>query len=230
MARYVLLIDDDGDFRKLLEMRLKSFLKDAAFFTASSLKEAREILATMKENSFELVCLDQHLGDGKGEDLLREGVLRDMAVLSLSSDDAPEIPGATIGAGATFFLKKRDSSTNLFRPLVEGIIERSKLQRELARIKVNAAVMDGVKTLINTLRHEINNPLGAVLGAAYLLKNAKEVSADQREAASLVEASGQRIRHVLDELCKAMSLEATEKASHKVFHIPGDKPWGKDDK
>lgn len=226
MARYILLIDDDLDFRKILELMLKSFLKDATFFKASSLAEAREVLATMKGTSFDLVCLDQFLGDGKGEDLLRSGALADMAVLSLSSDDAPEIPGATVSAGASFFLRKDDISTSLFRPLVEGIIERAKLQREIAKIRTEAAVVDGIKTLVNTLRHEINNPLGAVLGAAYLLKNANDLPSDQREAAGLVEASGQRIRHVLDELCKAISLEATEKASHKVFHIPGDKPWG----
>ena len=34
-------------------------------------------------------------------------------------------------------------------------------------------------------------------------------------------------QQVIDELGKAMSLEAVVKADHKVFHIPGDKPWEK---
>ena len=92
-------------------------------------------------------------------------------------------------------------------------------------IKNNTIVLDTVKTLVGTLRHEINNPLGAVLGAAYLLRHSENATQDQKEAADLVESSGKRIKYVLDQLCKAIAVDAVNKANHKVFHIPGDEPW-----
>ena len=222
----VLIIDDDANFRRILEMRVKAILGPAHFTSFDTIKAARLALDRTPRPVFDLVLLDQHLPDGRGLDLLTAGVLEGMAVLAMSSDDAPEIPGATVQAGAAFFLNKLHVSEPLFKPLILGVIQRNRLSVELNRFKLEAARLDTVKTLVGTLRHEINNPLGAVLGAAYLLRNDANASADQKEAAALVESSGKRIKHVLEELCRTVSLDAVTKGSQKVFHIPGDAPWG----
>lgn len=222
---HVLVIDDDASFVRLLEKRLKSFIEDLSLYHFSSLEEVRAFLKTEAKESFQLVFLDQHLPDGSGIDLLREGWFENLAVISVSSDDAPDMPGENVKAGAMYFLNKINLTEPLFKPLVCGILDRNKIQQELSNIKLNTARIETVKTLVSTLRHEINNPLGAVLGAAYLLKNSSDLKEDQKEAARLVESSGKRIKHVLDELCKAISLEPVSKAEQKVFHIPGDKPW-----
>jgi len=150
-----------------------------------------------------------------------------LAVLCVSSDTSPEIPGATLKAGATYFLNKVQISEPLFEPLVRGILDRNQLQRELSQAKIDAAVIDTVRTLVSTLRHEINNPLGAVLGAAYLLRKDGEAAPEQARAAELVEVSGRRISHVLEQLCKAVSVEKVSKAQQEVFQIPGDEEWEK---
>ena len=224
----ILIVDDDSSFKKILQMRLKSFMPQMQVTALSSLAEARTHLGEQSAQSYDLVILDEHLPDGRGVELLQENWFVDMAVLSVSSDNAPEIPGATLSAGATFFLSKVSISEPLFRPLVLGIIDRNKLQRELSRVKINQAVMDTIKTLVSTLRHEINNPLGAVLGAAYLMRVQNSATAEQQQAAELVESSGKRIKHVLDQLCEAVAVEPVTKGRHKVFHIPGDKPWEED--
>lgn len=223
----VLLIEDDLQFKKLLEMKLKSILPDAIFHHVTKLADARSLLGSTKRPIIDLVVLDQHLPDGRGVVLLEEGLLEGMAVLAVSSDDSPEIPGANIKAGAAFFLSKTSISQPLIKPLITGILERNRLLSELNEARLKLAVMDSVKTLISTLKHEINNPLGAVLGGAFLLKNAKDASSDQREAAELVEASGKRIKHVLEQLVEATDLSRVEKGGTMVFHIPGDKPWDK---
>jgi response regulator of citrate/malate metabolism len=225
MAFNALIIDDDAAFKMLLERRLKSFIPDLNVTYFNKLAPARDFLKQSKELPFDIVFLDEHLPDGRGLDFLNEGLFQDLAILSVSSDTAPEIPGKAVSAGASFFLSKMSVSEPLFRPLVEGIIDRNKIQKELQRIKMDSLMVDTVRTLVGTLRHEINNPLGAVLGAAYLLRNNATASADQKEAAELVESSGKRIKYVLDELCKAVAIESVTKAHQKVFHIPGDKPW-----
>jgi len=224
----VLIIDDDESFRHLLQLRIKSFIPNLGVTVFDRLDQARKFLEANKSKSFDLVILDQHLPDGKGIELLTEGWFQELAVLSVSSDDAPEIPGASLQAGAAYFLNKKDISEALFKPLVQGIIDRNKLQHKLDQSKVDAAVIKSVKTLLDTLRHEINNPLGAVLGAAYLLRNNDAASEDQKQAAELVELSGHRIKHVLDELCQTVKLKSVTKANHEVFQIPGDEPWEKE--
>ena len=225
MPTNVLFIDDDASFKRLLELRLKSFMPDMVVTNFDNLTAVRKFLSQDNRPLFDLVVLDEHLPDGRGVELMQEGWFADLAVLSVSSDDAPEIPGASVSAGAKFFLNKSRISEPLFKPLVQGIIDRNKLQRELDQTKLDSAVIDTVKTLVGTLRHEINNPLGAVLGAAYILQRANASHPEQVEAATLIESSGQRIKHVLDELCKAIELEPIQKAHQKVFHIPGDAPW-----
>jgi len=223
----ILIIDDDDAFRKLLTIRLKDFIPDMTVTEFDCLKKAKDFLSSEDEHYFDLVLLDQHLPDGRGVELLSEGWFEDLAVLSLSSDEAPDIPGASLQAGAMYFLNKIQVSEPLFRPLVEGLIDRNKLHQEYQKAKLDNTIIETVKTLVGTLRHEINNPLGAVLGAAYLLRNNKNATSDLKEAAELVESSGKRIKHVLDELCKAIELESVNKANHKVFQIPGDEPWEK---
>jgi DNA-binding NarL/FixJ family response regulator len=224
MPLQVLIIDDDLSFKRLLELRLKSFIAELSVTHFPALTPARTFLDG-EHPHFDLVILDEHLPDGRGVELLNEGRFKDIAVLSVSSDDDPAIPGASMQAGAAYFLSKVSVTEPLFKPLVKGIIDRNQIQRQLAEARIKAAINDTVKTLVATLRHEINNPLGAVLGATYLLRNLPVGSAEQRDAADLVEASGKRIKHVLDQLCTAVEVEPVTKAAHKVFHIPGDSRW-----
>lgn len=222
----ILIIDDDKSFRRIVEFKLNSFLDKPTYTQFDNITKAREHLISHSKEEFDLVVLDHHLPDGRGLELLYDNLFGNTPVLMVSSDTAPEVPGSSVLAGATFFISKISVSEPLFRPLVEGIIDRTALKHELQLIKDKTLVMDTIKTLVSTLRHEINNPLGAVLGAAYLMKNNKDASPDQKDAAELVESSGKRIKHVLDELCKAIELDSIKKAHEKVFHIPGDKPWG----
>jgi signal transduction histidine kinase len=61
--------------------------------------------------------------------------------------------------------------------------------------------LETIQTLIATLEHEINNPLGAVFGGIFfLLKFSPELSKEQKESLKVVEESGKRIKTVLKEL------------------------------
>lgn len=221
----ILVIDDDLTFTKMLQLRLKSFMPQASVRGFETLEQARHYMREEPEAQIDLVVLDEHLPDGRGIELLQEGWFENLAVLSVSSDTAPEIPGALMQAGAAYFLSKLSISEPLFKPLVLGLIDRNKLQHELTQARIKATIIDTVRTLVGTLRHEINNPLGAVLGAAYLLRSQTSASEEQRRAAELVESSGQRIKHVLDQLTDTVELKPVTKANQTVFHIPGDKPW-----
>lgn len=224
-ATRILVIDDDNSYRSILIRRVKSFFPDCSFHEFDNLTKAREFLAENRNLVWDLVILDEHLPDGRGVELLKEGWFEGLAVITISSDQDPTTPGRVVGAGASFFMDKLQIREPLFEHLLRGIIERNSLQRELTQIRMQEQQLDTVKTLVSTLRHEINNPLGAVLGAAYLLKNSAGSSPEQKEAARLVEDSGNRIKHVLDQLCKAIALDSVAKANQKVFHIPGDAPW-----
>ncbi len=219
----VSIIEDDPSFYKLLTRRLKGFFDDVNFFHLTSLTEARARKEKILES--QLIFLDQNLPDGRGVSLLEEGLFESIAVIAMSSEKTPEMAGRNVKAGAAYFLEKDSILQPLFEPLVLGILERNLLQEKALSAKLAESQLETVRTLVSTLKHEINNPLGAVLGAAYILGNSDALSQEQKDAVALLEASGNRIKHVLDELTKAISLDSVTKGQQKVFHVPGDKPW-----
>jgi DNA-binding NarL/FixJ family response regulator len=215
----ILILEDDGVFARVVRGRLNVLFPDYKIITFETLHETREFL---KDGStdFELVVLDHHLPDGFGLDFLQEGVFEDMAVLVLSSDDAPDMAGESVRAGAAYFLNKNELSSELFFPLVRGLIERNRLQRELAKNKMREASLQAVRVLVKKLKHEVNNPLGAVLGAAYLLRGFDVSSADYLEAAKLVELSSMRIKKVMDALCAAVEDDFSPTAERTTNQRP----------
>lgn len=219
----VLIIDDDDGFAMILERRLANALGGSIVIKrGKNLAEGRSLI---KELSPDLVVLDQHLPDGRGVDLLTEGILAGKAVLAMSSDDAPDMPAATIRAGAHFFLPKLQVSATFFAPLLSALIERVRLEKSLQEARAHATAMETIRTLISTLQHEINNPLGAILGGAFVLKNSPQTTPDQKEAIRLVEDSGKRIADVIKQLSEAVSLDRVKKGTVDVFHLPNDPKW-----
>jgi response regulator of citrate/malate metabolism len=214
----ILILEDDLSFQQLLMMRLGSFFPDSHFFTFTTLNKARIALETEAVKP-DLAILDHNLPDGSGTKLLKEGLCANVPVLSISSDEAPDIPAVSLGAGAAFFLCKSQISDALLKPLLEAMLERAKLEAALKQALVDSTIVDTVRTLVTTLRHEIHNPLGAVIGAAHLIANSPVLSEDQRKAADLVSQSGHRIQEVLHKLAETTSHESISQASTTVFKI-----------
>ncbi|HQH26390.1 MAG TPA: histidine kinase dimerization/phospho-acceptor domain-containing protein, partial [Oligoflexia bacterium] len=210
--------------RRLLELRLKHWRTDLEISAAETLEEARKLLDSSSGN-FALVVLDQHLPDGIGHTLISHSRLEESAVLAVSADNSPDLPANSLKAGAGHFLAKQQISEPLFLPLLSALIERKSLEAELIKTRIQQSRMETIRTLIRTLRHEINNPLGAVLGGAFLLRAEGRLEAEQAQAIRLIEESGMRIKRVMEQLSDAAQLEEVTKAHEQLFQIPGDPVW-----
>lgn len=226
MPLRVLIVEDDKSFRRLVEIRLHGWRKDLEISVAEHLKQAEKILG-QEGPPFALVILDQHLPDGLGSSLFEHPGLRQAAVLAVSADKAPDLPGQAVRAGAQHFLGKQQITEPLFIPLIEALLERKQLEAKLLENERRKSKMETIKTLLATLQHEINNPLGAVFGAAYILRTGSELDPEQAQALRLIEESGKRIKHVLTQLCETAELEEVAKAAEQLYHIPGDPSWKK---
>lgn len=226
MALRILVIEDDRQFQKIVAIRLSTWRRDASLVYAASLAEARCLLDGVGQ-PFDLVILDQNLPDGLGWELLDHANLKSSTVLAVSASDDAELPAKTLMAGARHFLSKRQVSEPLFVPLLDALLERTQLEKALVDTQLKQSKMETIRALVATLRHEINNPLGAVMGAAYLVRVSGDLDPEQQKAVALIEESGLRIKHVIDQLSDAASLEAVKKAHEIVFQVPGDPEWEK---
>jgi DNA-binding NarL/FixJ family response regulator len=218
-----LIIEDDTSFSRILRCRLLFYFPNSRLYSFSNLQGAREFLSSNPSNTFDLVLLDHQLPDGYGITFLKEGWFGELAVLVVSSFDNPEMAGASLEAGAAYFLSKTQVTSELFHPLIRGLIERNRIQVQLQQHRLKEARLDAIKDLVQKLRHEVNNPLGAVLGSAHLLKTYKLSPETHQEALDRVELSGYRIKAVIDEL-HAMMLEGkNEIDSRDMDARPEDK-------
>lgn len=224
MSKKILIVEDDVAFQKILKLRLLSWQEDCSITVASRISQARSVLDE-ETAGFDLVILDQHLPDGLGNELFSHPALQASTVLAVSADDTPNLPGKAVIAGAQHFLGKRQVSAPLFIPLIEALIERKSLEKELRDKELNENRLETIKLLLRTLRHEINNPLGAVLGATFLVRSSGGLDEEQTKALRLIEQSGNRIKHVLQQLCQTAELERVTKGREEVFQVPGDPSW-----
>ena len=104
MPTTVVLVDDNRDFRKLTELRLRSFLPDLQVTACVTLAEGRAHFADPNNSAPDLLILDHHLPDGIGLDLLQEEALQGIAVLAVSSDNDPKIPGSSRSVTSAVYL------------------------------------------------------------------------------------------------------------------------------
>lgn len=219
-----LMVDDDKNFRQILKMRLKSISYKFNLVEKDNITSA---LSYLNEGIPKLVFLDQHLPDGMGYSLLENGSLAKSIVISLSSDESPELPVTNLRGGAKLFFQKSEISRPFFFPMIEALIAREELNDAKKKEDDSKKQIETVKILIRTLQHEINNPLGAVIGGLYLLKSQNASEDDKQEAIKLLDESSGRIKKVLEKLGTALTLHQIEKGPDLLFHVPGDKEWKK---
>lgn len=217
-----LIIDDDQSIRKILGLRLASFFQGCEITESEYLKDAR---IELEKSSFDLVFLDQHLPDGLGVEISAEIYKKEIPIIAMSSDDSPTLPGQSILKGASTFVPKSQISNLFFLPLAASVIEKNELQKKVKNEENLGLVINTIQKLINTLKHEINNPLGAVYGAIYLLGHENISLEDKKKALDLLSQSSKRIHEVLTKLSDASSLDSVMKGKEELFHVPGDKDW-----
>ena len=75
---------------------------------------------------------------------------------------------------------------------------------ELARVRALAdeyeAKLSAAASLVARVRHEINNPLAALLGQAQLLLRDQELNDKQRRRTETIESQAKRIEEIVGEL------------------------------
>jgi two-component system response regulator PilR (NtrC family)/two-component system KDP operon response regulator KdpE len=100
---YALVIDDDSDLCRLLNLMLQT--KKVTAVCAGTLEEAKQLIAKKLPS---LVFLDNYLPDGTGLEFLRGSGLiqKDIRVAMITGEASDELKEQAIQAGCNYFLEK----------------------------------------------------------------------------------------------------------------------------
>jgi CheY-like chemotaxis protein len=184
----------------------------------TTLAKAREAI---RDSPPDLLILDRILPDGDGGQLCREikadPAMRDLPVIILTARDRVEERVEGLMAGADDYIPKPYHSEELLarvyaclrtlglkrelRHKAEELAEKNQellaAQEQIIRMERLAAI--GEVGL--AIRHEINNPLGTILGyAQLLLLEAKNLPEDARKRVEAISRGAVRIRDVVRRL------------------------------
>ncbi|HEY4058867.1 MAG TPA: EAL domain-containing protein [Kofleriaceae bacterium] len=131
----VLLVDDDGDLRKMLSRVLKR-----ASFDVEEVSSGRAALKRLDEKRFDVVLSDVHMPDGDGLEVVR-GVRRhdlDLPVILMSGKPDVQSAATALEYGAFRYLTKPlDNET------VERLVRQAARAHALARIRRQATTLSG---------------------------------------------------------------------------------------
>jgi CheY-like chemotaxis protein len=117
MSPIALVVEDDADLRLLATLRLRKLGWSAV--EAASLEQAKELLSA--RDDLDAILLDLRLGPADGAELLdwlgETGRRPRPGVIVVSANADPEAAARTLGRGASAYVKKPYSATELSEAL-----------------------------------------------------------------------------------------------------------------
>ena len=212
----ILIVEDDP-----LQATLVCDLVQERGHTTVHRRTLREASRVIRAEAPDLVLLDRILPDGDGlalcQEMKADPGLRDIAVILLTARDRIEERVQGLETGADDYIGKPFHQEELLAR-VHGCLRTLSLQREL-RLKAeeleekNRELLDAQRRLIRSerlaaigeiglaIRHEINNPLGTILGFAdLLLSQPAELPPDLQRKLEAMRRASLRIRDVVRKL------------------------------
>jgi DNA-binding response OmpR family regulator len=213
---HILLVEDSPVQAALLCDLLRREGYQASWM--GTLAQAREGIRTAPPD---LLLLDRGLPDGDGSQLCRElkadPATREMPIILLTAKDRVEERVAGLLGGADDYIPKPYYQEELLAR-IRGCLRTRALQRELRRkaeeleqknrelVEAQARVvraerLAAIGEIGLAIRHEINNPLGTVMGfAELLLSQREELPPDVQKKLDAINRGCARIRDVIRRL------------------------------
>jgi signal transduction histidine kinase len=191
----VLLVDDEPDFLKVTEKRLR--LRGFETETANCGEKA---LAILRDKSFDVVLLDLAMPGLDGINTLKQ-IKKDnpeIQILMLSGHATVEKSVEAMKEGAFDFFQKPVDIHYLIEKLhIATEVSRQKLmQRRMAHTEKLASI----GTLAAGVAHELNNPLTVILGMADLLIEKTPRDSEQYEILKTIERQGANAKRIVEKL------------------------------
>jgi len=214
----ILLVEDNVRHAGLMRDEIESELPAASVLVATSVGQAREILAAER---FDLCILDFQLPDGDGLEILRaiRAEAREEAVVLVTTSTSPEVAVEAMKIGAEDYIVKEEGYVSILPFVVREVLERVRmraahavLERRLAR----AEHLASLNTLMAGIAHNLNNPLTTVRTFLELLPERYESDPEFRtEYYALVLAELKRIGALIQSMMQAVAVPLAG----------GEEPW-----
>jgi CheY-like chemotaxis protein len=201
----ILLVEDNKDFAKLVQVYLQRFEKDR--FAVTWRENHADAIAELEGGKrYDVVLMDYFLPGKNGLEITKEMVVKkiDVPVVFLTVNKDFELALEVMKLGAADYLVKEEISSPVLPKTVLGVIEKRGLTQRLADIETSRQRLRAIRETLNGVVHDFETPLHEM-----------RVLADELKAKVTAPASGNYVRmidenvnRILDKLERLKTLKA----------------------
>ncbi|MCK5125000.1 MAG: response regulator [candidate division Zixibacteria bacterium] len=207
------LVEDNRFHAILFEQSVKEKYPQASlrFFSTGG-----EFLKSLKTEKYDIICLDFHLPDYTGLELLSlvRAEITDVPIIIITGAGSEQIAVEAMKSGATDYITKSTEYTQTIPRVIKQAYQRQRLilkNRRLEEKSVNAEKLKTITIMTSTLNHEINNPLMAIMGNVELLMDNPQLQDKSvKEKLSMISDLALRIQSITKQMANLTTASTTD--------------------
>lgn len=227
----IALIEDNRYHATLFE---HTVLEHYPGFEISSFVCGDDFLKVEDKNRYDLICLDYHLPDINGIELLSilRAELADIPIILITGVGSEQTAVEAMKSGATDYITKNKNYISTIPRVLKQAYHKQKLILKNRRLEEKSRIAEKFETITtttSTLNHEINNPLMAILGTVELLLDDTSITdRSAKEKLEVISTSAQRIQEITQKMASLTDAPITQTPAGPMLKIKrrGRRPKG----
>ncbi len=206
----ILLVEDNKDFAKLVQVYLQRFEKDK--FVVTWKENYADTVATLDQSKqFDIILMDYFLPGKNGLEITRElksqGIAIPVVFLTVNKDF--DLALDVMKLGVDDYLVKEEIASPVLPKTVLNVIEKHRLKDQLMQLEISRQRLKAIHETLAGVMHDFENPLEQMHGVAQEFR--KHLTADPvKNYVKIIDENVTRIREKLDKL-KSLKVDKTIK-------------------
>ncbi len=222
-AYSVLIIEDEPTFQRFLEFQLRN--SDRFEFTVSFASSGEIGITLLQENNYDFILLDYYLPGMNGEMVLKHLNRSNVhsGVICISENKDYKIAVELLKAGADDYISKSDLlSPYMLEKTIVSVLQKKEYRVKNSELEISSQRLDAIQTIINTIDHELNNPLAIIKLCSDIINSSHPLrSDDYKELTQRILSSIDRISEVIHRLNRfEEELPNTTVEGPRIFALP----------
>ena len=200
----ILLIEDNKDFAKLVEVYLQRYKKGA--FRILWRENYNDALAEIESGTaIDVILMDYFLPGKNGLEITKELIQRKVAlpIIFLTINKDFDVVLSVMKLGVADYLVKEEITSPVLPKTILNVIEKNRLQQQLLDIEISQHRLKAIRDTLAGLVNELQPPLVEMHQMAHRLQSDVTQEGQQK----YVKIVADNIRRIIDKLEKLKSLK-----------------------
>ena len=200
----ILLVEDNKDFAKLVQVYLQRFAKDK-FDIVWKENHDEAIRETEGEFRYDIILMDYFLPGKNGLEITRELIARkvDVPIVFLTVNKDFDLALDVMKLGVSDYLVKEEISSPVLPATILSVIEKHRLNNQLSRLDVSKHRLSAIHETLARVVHDFEVP---IVEMTTLAEKFKDLMREEPNA-KFVKIIEENVKRMLDKLEKLKTLK-----------------------